>query len=285
MTDTADTTPTAEPSAAPPPAAPAPTPSAPPPGAAEGTDDVFAELNPDEKVFNRGKVEALRSEGAKYRTERNELRDRYEPFNDFVEVLADSTPDDRDAWLELMTDFRDDPVRAAPRFQAVAEAILAEAGQTAAPQVTSTEPLADPAQNGEGVDPAQMTPEAMREFIAGELSKRETERDQQAAVRQIFDKMETAGYPPQSAKGQAVLWLANNGDTKGDIDASIKAYEAELQGHADGVIAGIRDQTPGAPAPDGGLAANEPPPVPTNLDESRDKLRRRLEQQRTPGDI
>jgi len=264
--------------------APTPTPAAPPPaGDAAAAPDPLADLDPDQKVFNRSYVEAIRQEGARHRTERNELTERFAPLEPFVDLISSANESDRDAWHELMTDMSVDPVRAAGKFQNVAQAILEDAG-LGAPQVTSTEPITPPAPGGDEPNADQMTQEQMRQFVTDELSKRDKERDQQSRVRAIFDKMDAAGYPAKSAKGQAVLWLANE-KTGGDIDAAIAEYESELQGHTDGVIAAVQGQTPGVPAPDGGLAANEVPESPKTLDESKAKLQRRLAQQRTPGGV
>jgi len=270
------------PTEAAPPAPAVPVTPPPAPAGADGGPDPLAELDPEQKVFNRGHVESIRSEAAKYRTERNELTEKFAPLEPFVDLISGAADADRDAWLELMTDMSVDPVRAAGKFQNVAQAILEDAG-LGAPQVTSTDPIAPAAPGGEQ-DAEQMSPEQMRQFVSDELSKRDKERDQQSRVRAIFDKMDAAGYPAKSAKGQAVLWLANE-KTGGDIDAAIAAYESELQGHTDGVIAAVQGQTPGVPAPDGGLAANEVPEPPKNLDESKAKLQRRLAQQRTPGGV
>ncbi len=284
MTDTAASTPAADPGGAAPsapaadsaPAAPAP-PATPPAEAPVAEPDVFAET-PDQAVFDRGYVERIRAEGAKYRTQARDLQSQVDPYQAHIDALASSTEADRGAWLELMNRMQTDRAGAADLFEQIATGIREEAG------ILSQEP--PPAEPVEPPVPIeQMSPEQMQEFIKTELDKHAAETDQRARVDAIFKQIEEAGYDPDSPHTQSILWFANK-KTNGDIPSAIKMYESDvLQGAVDDYIDG-KTKAPAAPtAPDGGAAATgQPEPIKT-LDQARDRTRAWIDQQRTPGGV
>ena len=288
MTDTADTSSadTGAPAASPVPTAPAP---AAPPAAAEpsapaagGTDDPFAEL-PDYPVFDKGHVESLRREGAKYRTERNELAARYDGLDPFVDAIRAAPEADRGAWVDLINRMNTDQLGAADLFIQIAENIRRDHGQTAPP---AAEPPAMPVDDtGAPVAPEQMTPDQMRDFMRAELDRRQAETDRKARVNAIFDTMKQAGYEARSAQGQAILWIANN-DTNGDIEAAIAKYQSTIeQGAVDSYVEGKAGQPHATPAPDAGAPATGTTEAPKTFDDAKKRMDAWLRQQRTPGDL
>src|SRR5206468_764501 len=72
------------------------------------TGDVFAEPDAGQAVFDRGYVERLRREGARYRTEHQAAAEALGTYN---RVFEGYDPADRQVWLDLASTWAADPGR------------------------------------------------------------------------------------------------------------------------------------------------------------------------------
>lgn len=257
MSDEAAADPTpdvATPDAPPQPDAPDPSPSSvhsPPPAPDDGGDP-FADLPDDQAVFDRGYVDKLRREGARYRTEAKSTADQLSTYDDVFSVYD---PADRDVWLDLARTWVNDPVQAANVMQQIATSVLNEGGDVGA------EPAPEPAAGDDG----PLTAEGVREMMQAELAEREAKAREAAEVENIYSEMRDAGFDPKSRDGFSILWMANN-ETGGDIAKAIEQFKADRQKVIDEYVAG---RTNGAttPAPNGVVASAHTPIQ--NLDDAR----------------
>lgn len=208
--------------------------------------DPFGEL-PNEPVFDRGYVEKLRGEGAKYRTQVRELTERFEPHNDFIEALSEYPDDDRAVWLDLMRGYRNDPVATAETFQNVAQAILEANGVSPQQAQQVAEQLTE--QGVEG-DDGPLTAEKVQELIAADRERVEAERQKQADVEQVFTELTEAGYERGSREAFTVLWIANN-ETNGDIAKAIEIDKANKQKVIDEYVESVKNKPNARTAPEG----------------------------------
>jgi len=274
-----------------PPIAADPTPepvSAPPSG--DTAPDVLGDLAADQAVFDRGYVESIRAEGARYRTQARDLEQQFADRKDVLAEYDQFTPDDQQAWTQLMGEFRTDPVSAASRFQAVSEAILAEHGvdpNTATPEQRAA---ADAAAAGEltpdGVDPATLTPEKVSELVAQELANRDQEANRKVEVDGVFAKLREAGFdarsddPQQAGAGFLALWYTNN-HADGDLAAGVKFVADMKQAAVDDYVNGIKNGTRATPAPDG-TPSNQHNEV-TSWEDARKRTTAMLAARNDPG--
>lgn len=260
----------------------APTPTPPADGSdTGGTADPFADL-PEQAVFDRGYVERLRREGATYRTRANELTEKYEPHNELIDTFSQYPEADQQAWQQLMTDYRNDPVKAADMFQQIAQTLLEDSGvpadqaqqqaQVAADQQRQAHEDAQSQVEGQ-VDTANMTPEQVQQLVAQEMQNARAAEARQREVEGVFQEIEKAGYAKGTAEAFSVLWRANN-ETNGDIAAAIAAEKASRQKIIDDYVNGVAgDKT--VTAPDGTPGSQTPEPPKTFADAS-DRVRAML---------
>lgn len=230
--------------------APAPAPS----------DDVFAELPESEPLFNRGYVDKIRREGARYRDEARTAQETLSVYDDVYSMYEEA---DRDVWLDLARQWAVDPRQAATAMQQIAAAVLGEGGEMndpAAPVVT------DPSAAGATASNGPITNEQIAELVRNEVERRDAERAQQQMVESIYSTMRASGIEPKSREGMAVLWTANN-ETNGDIDKAIELYQADRQKAVDEYIATRQSGGRPAPAPNG-VPASQHTPI-KNLDDAR----------------
>ena len=255
------TAPGAEPPAAPVADAGAAAVQAQQPSAPAPADDVFADLPENEPLFNRGYVDKIRREGARYR---DEARAAQESLSVYDEVYSLYEEGDRDVWLDLARQWAVDPRQAAAYMQQIAAAVLGEGGEMndpAAPVVNDPSAAGAAASNG-----GPLTNEQIAELVRNEVERRESERAQEQMVESIYSTMRAAGIEPKSREGMAVLWTANN-ETNGDIDKAIELYQADRQKAVDEYIATRQSGGRPAPAPNG-VPASQHTPI-KNLDDAR----------------
>lgn len=219
------------------------------------TDDVFGDL-PDQPIFDRGYVDKLRREGAKYRTEAKTVAEQLAQYNDVFGVYEEP---DRAVWMDLARQWVNDPRQAASVMQQIATAVLGEAGDFANVDPTTTP---DPAPATDG----PLTSEQVQAMVRGEFEAVEQQRAQQQAVENIYAEVRAAGFDPKSRDGFAILWTANN-ETNGDIKAAIAKFEADRQKVVDEYVQ-QRAAGRGTIAPKNGVVASASTPI-KNMDDAR----------------
>lgn len=273
-----------------------PTPAADPVSEAPSAPDVFADT-PDQAVFDGGYVKNIRAEGAKYRTEANELRaqlatqkERLDASADVLDVYDQYDADDQTAWRSLMTELKDNPVSAAQRFRAVSDAILAESGIDPGQATEQEQAAAAEAAVNEltpGVDQTNMSPDQVSELVTAELERREQETTRQSEVAGVFSQLKEAGYDAQSddpqtaGLGFAALWYTNNhGD--GDLASGIKFVSDIKQAAVDEYVNGLKSGKRATPAPDGRPSSQNPPEIKT-WDDARRATQAYLDQGNQAG--
>jgi hypothetical protein len=206
--------------------------------------DIFNEPTPEQAVFDRGYVERLRSEGARYRTEHKAAADQLAGYE---QVFGRYDPEDRQVWLDLANSWATDPSQAAAVMQQIAQAVL----QPETP--TASTPAEEPGESGLG----DLTPAQVQEMIATALGEREQQAAEQRAVDEVYSEIRAAGYDPSTKEGFMVLWLANNGGN-GDIQAGIKEMQAWRQSIVDDYVSGRANGHHATPSPNGAVATTQP---------------------------
>jgi hypothetical protein len=246
--------------------APGATPTAPAPPS--GTDP-FAELPAERAVFDRGYVESLRSEGAKYRTEAGTARDQ---LRGYEEVFSVYEPDDREVWLDLARTWATDPNRAAAVMQQIASTVLGEQAGADAPDPGS----ADTPILGDAV--GNLTPDQVKALVAEEIAARDSAKAEQQAVADVFAEVRAAGFDPESAEGFMVLYNANH-YTGGDISKAVAMTGDYKQKIIDEYVQG-RSGGRAMPSPAGGVVATSTGEEITSIDDARRATDRFLQERR-----
>lgn len=247
----------------------APTAPAPPSGA-----DPFAELPAERAVFDRGYVESLRSEGAKYRTEAGAARDQLRGYEDVFGVYE---PDDRQVWLDLARTWATDPNKAASVMQQIASSVLGDSnGDANADAGTAPTSAADTPILGDAV--ANLTPEQVKQLVDEQLAARDSAKAEQQAVADVFAEVRAAGFDPESAEGFMVLYNANH-YTGGDIAKAVAMTGEYKQKIIDDYVQG-RSGGRAMPAPSGGVVATSTGEAITSIDDARKATDRFLQERR-----
>lgn len=218
-------------------------------------DDVFGDL-PEQPIFDRGYVDKLRREGAKYRSE---ARTAAEALAQYNEVFGVYEQPDREVWLDLARTWASDPRSAASVMQQIAQAVLSEGGD-----VANVDPAAPPATDA---PTAPLTSEQVQQMVRGEFEAVERQRAQAAAVESIYAEVRAAGFDPKSRDGFAILWTANN-ETNGDIKAAIESFKADRQKIIDEYVQQRATGKHGALAPANGVVASASTSI-KNMDDAR----------------
>lgn len=222
--------------------------------------DPFGDLPADQAVFDRGYVDQLRREGARYRTEARGAQDQLTVYD---ETFSPYEQADRDVWLDLARQWVDDPKGAAAVMQQIASAVLGEGTEQ-----RTDKPAEQPtAGSSAGKSSGPLTQEDVAEYVRQEMQAAQHQARQEQMVESIYTSMRTAGIEPKSSEGMAVLWLANN-DTAGDIDKAIEMHKATRQKAIDEYVAGRATGRHPTPAPSNGVAASAHTPI-SNLDDAR----------------
>lgn len=212
--------------------------------------DVFAEPDAAQAVFDRGYVERLRREGARYRTEHQSAA---EALGNYERVFGTYDAADRQVWMDLASTWATDPNEAARVMNQIAQAVLtpAEAATATPPAEAGTEP-----DGGLG----DLTPDKVQEMIANALTEQQQAAKEQHAVEEVYSEIRAAGYDPSTMEGFMVLWLANNGGN-GDIQAGIKEMQGYRQKVIDEYVAGRSNGHHPTPTPANGAVATAQEPV------------------------
>jgi len=218
----------------------------PAPAAAPAAADVFAEPDAAQAVFDRGYVERLRNEGARYRTDATA---KAEALSNYERVFGGYDAEDRQVWLDLASTWATDPTEAARVMNQIAQAVL----QPGAAEPPSEAPPADTGTDGAQDGLANLTPAQVQEMIASALTEQQRAAAEQRAVEEVYSEIRAAGLDPSTKEGFMVLWLANNGG-QGDIQAGIKEMQAWKQGIVDEYVAGRSNGHHATPSPNGAVA-------------------------------
>jgi len=212
--------------------------------------DLFAEPAPDQAVFDRGYVERLRTEGARYRTD---LNSKSQALADYDRVFGGYDADDRQVWLDLASTWATDPGEAARVMQNIAQAVLTQGAETA----DAPTPQSD-AETTDGL--SDLTPAQVQQMITEAMEGRDRAAAEQRAVEEVYSEIRAAGYDPSTKEGFMVLWLANNGGN-GDIQAGINEMKAWRQSIVDEYVSGRANGHHATPTPANGAVATAQEPV------------------------
>lgn len=262
----------AEPSAAPaapdagaaaPDAAPASTPNEP---------DALGDLPEGQSVFDRGYVERLRQEAAKYRTERNELNERLQGYDAFDGI----DPEDFQVFADMAGRYKQgDTSGMAEMMQTIAQAILSP-DNDGSPEgdAATAEKIGEAIDGATDADGKPLDPDSVQQMIADALAAKEAQEAEERAVKEVFAEIEAAGFKQGTPEGWLVLWHANN-TTGGDIAAAAEQVRAYRQGIIDEYVQGVATGNR-APLNPEGVVATEHQPIQT-MEDSHRAVRARLE--------
>lgn len=257
---------------APAPASPSAASPAPPAGA---TTDPLAEPLPDQAVFNRGYVENIRTQAARYRTEAQQAAAALQPFQDVYGAYDEA---DREVWFTLAKEWASDPNRAATIMREIANDVL---GQTAGGSPATATPGTPPSELDMPETPTQLeqlTAEQVKALVDSQLAERDQKQAVDRQVEEVFTELRAAGYEPESDEG---WWILRNAAqrTNGDIKAAVALWDQFQQGIIDKYVQG-RSGNRTAIAPSNGVVAHDAPETITNLQDARRATERFLAERR-----
>lgn len=241
--------------AATPPAAPGPEGEA-TPAAPEGTEvDPFAPLadvEPD--AFPKDYVTKIRQSGAKYRTERNDLRTQLEAAQADAGAFEGWEPEQVEGWKTFLGTAQENPSGALHALITDAFGMDKE-GATAFLTEMFGEGEAPGAQTPpEGADGADR-PVTLKDLEAREAAQAQ-ERQAQADLQSVRDEAKALGYEPgkpgspEEFLSQRLFYIAAN-VTGGDLNKAHEALVAEKQQIAHDALASMAEQANGLPVPAG----------------------------------
>lgn len=219
MTDTAttETAPAADPPAPAVAASPAPPPAPAAPPAAETA-------APDEsKKFGEhyGYIQELRQEAAANRAEAAEFKAAFEGYD----------PEDRAVILDLARTLHTNPQTAAQWLVETGQALL-EPGETN----PAGEPPDDPNR--------PLTPADLDKWYADKRQQEEAAQREQAAIGEVYQQIDAAGYDHKSPDG---TWILQKSTELGyDVGKAIEALKARDKKLVDDAIAGLKGDADGA---------------------------------------
>lgn len=205
-------------------------------------------------VFDRGYVQKIRDEAARYRTQLRETEQGFTPFKTAFDGVRD---DDREVFLNLISTYKQDPAQAAELFRQIAD------GLSPAQQAEVAEQVAEAKADGES-----LTPERVQQMIAEAIQNDRAALQQQQSVEAIHSQVRAAGFEPDSLEGMSIMWLAVN-KTNGDMGAAITEWRNRDQSVIDQYVQG-KAQQPGYLPPSGnaGTGAATPPMI-SNMQDAR----------------
>lgn len=167
----------------------------------------------------------------KLRHENENYRKTWQPIEKAFEGVH---PEDREALLNLVSTYKEDPAQAAAIMRQYAEALSANDGEA----VMDAEPA----------EPKYLT--------ADDLNRVLTEREQKAAASQAVAKIEsdavTLGYNPESEDYVALLSIASKNG--GDLQAAHKVMTDKRQKIIDDYLASKKAESGSTPVPQTGAA-------------------------------
>jgi hypothetical protein len=195
--------------------------------------DVFGDLPTDQAVFPRSYVESLRTEGARYRTNVNEIQAKYQPYEDVFSAYDQA---DRDVWLGLAQTWAQDDRRAAEVMRQIANSVLGEAG-TGDGSAGAAGPGDQLDAAIEAAGTASLSPDDVERLIEQRFTAREAQQQEAQLINDIYAEVRAGGYDPESAEGFMVLWNANH-FTGGDVAKALEMTNTYKQQIIDNYVQG-----------------------------------------------
>ena len=241
--------------------------------AAPASDSVLdTDLPEGMKSFDRSYVEKLRAEAASNRTKAREfeqsLREREEKLERF-QAFDGYTDEDMQVWETMASSWKqgdDGAIKAAQMMQQIAQRVLGDPTATAEDKADAQEILDNPAVAETANE--ELTPDKVREIARAESAAEREEREREAAVQDIFNKIKDAGYEEGTVESVDVLWYARN-VTDGDIDKAIQMQKDREQGIIDGYVKKMAEGGTPVQLADSGTAGSPAPQQPGDVKEAR----------------
>ena len=210
-----------------------------------------ADVFDDEKVqtFDRDYVSKLREKEARYRTERNEERERWAEWNKTLDGLD---TDQQGLARELVGAILQGDLARAADIIGPDELAKVLSGETSVADAAAVDP------------PAGEAPLTQADFDRM-YAEKERAREDAAAVTAVYEQARTLGYNPDAKPGSAEYgqWVmlvqyaqANGGDLDAGHNALKSVEDARRQSIIDEFVASRSNGSP-APAPSAGSASRE----------------------------
>jgi MoxR-like ATPase len=209
-----------------------------------------------DREASQAALSKVREEAAKHRVEARDAKARTAELEDRYQVFESYDEQDRSTWVNLASDWRDDPSVAATNFRTIANNVLGDPNATPE-QVEAAEEILEQTPGSDAV-----TPETVQALMDERLTARDQKQQQDQAVAAVHQKIGDAGFPQGTVDNFSILWIANNDDeAAGDVDKAIEIYKAKQQGQITTYQENLRANggTPTIPT-HGGTEANAAPP-------------------------
>ena len=149
-----------------------------------------------ERTFPEKVVTDLRQEAARYRTERNVYRDAFEGFEDA----------ERDVFLDMVANLRDNPEQALDQFQGVTSRLAKQLGKETPAMNNEPTPEATPVPEPSPTPTPQITADEIKAMVAEGVNQVLQTRDDEAAKRREVDETlaqaEQLGFTSPDQKAQ-----------------------------------------------------------------------------------
>lgn len=209
------------------PAIPAP-PSAPPPEAPiEPTSVLDMETSGLDREASQAALGKTREEAAKHRVEAREAKARVAELESRYEVFEQYDDNDRSTWVNLASEWANDPNVAATNFRTIANNVLGDPSATPA-QVEAAEAVLE--QTNTNTSDA-LTSESVAAMFDEKMTARDAATSRQAGIDAVHAEIGAAGFPKDTMENSSVLWLANNDPAaEGSVTKAIEIFKAKQTG-------------------------------------------------------
>lgn len=144
-----------------------------------------------ERTFPEKVVTDLRQEAARYRTERNVYRDAFEGFE----------PAEQEAFLNMVTNLREDPDKALEQFRGVSDRLAKQLGKET-PVETEPTPTPEPTPEAAPAVTAESIQQMVAEGVKAVLDSRDAEAAQRKEIDDTLAQAETLGFTSPDQKAQ-----------------------------------------------------------------------------------
>ncbi len=235
----------------------------------EAHDDTWldTEIPQGADTFDRKYVEDIRYKAGAFRQRAHAAEERATKLEPF-EVFSEFDSRDQEVWVDMAQRWRVDNRDSARVMRDIANRVLGDE-TPAAPAA----PTAPPTQETPPVsfEPApSMTPEKVAEIVQNAIASQAKNDQATNAVKDLNDKIASAGYAKDSRESLNVLWYLNRDpECEGDLDKALEKFKGSDQGVIDSFVAAKSGINPLPMAP-GGTGGDSLPAEPRRGHEMED---------------